>query len=101
MRGAATPSTRKTRRFCKKEKYRRIQRKVRRKSTNLTTNYSNHQLCPAEERVLNRGLNFCPQPAAVNRTKVEAGLQRMARTVQCSAVQWADYFPGREGLEQP
>ena len=44
--------------------------------------------------MLNRGLNFCPQPAAVNRTKVEAGLQRMARTVQ-----WADYLHGREGLE--
>jgi len=87
-------TTRRTRRFCKKEKYRRVQRKVRRKSSRLTTNYSDYQLNPAEERVLNRGLNFCPQPAAVNRTKVEAGLERMARTVQ-----WVDYYHGRDGLE--
>ena len=67
---------------------------------NLTTNFSDFPLTLAQERVLNKGLNFCPQPSAVNRTKMEAGLKRMARTVS-----WADYFqgldPDREAEQEP
>ena len=69
------------RRFVKRGKYRRIQRKKLRGKVKLTTNYSDYPLSLAQERVLNRGLNFCPQPTAVNRTKVEAGLKRMARII--------------------
>ena len=79
------------RRFVKRGRYRRIQRKKVRGKVKLTTNYSDYTLSLSQERVLNRGLNFCPQPAAVNRTKVEAGLKRMARII-C----WADYFHGMD-----
>ena len=82
------------RRFMKRGKYRRIQKKKQRTTVQLTTNYSDLELSPAQERVLNKGLNFCPQPESVNRTKVGAGLERMARSI-C----WADYFNGRD-LEQ-
>ena len=77
------------RRFVKRGRYRRIQRKKVRGKVKLTTNYSDYTLSLSQERVLNRGLNFCPQPAAVNRIMVEAGLKRMARII-C----WADYFHG-------
>ena len=76
----------------KRGKYRRIQQKKLRERINLMTNYSDYPLSPAQERaLLNRGLNFCPQPTAVNRTKVEAGLKRMAR-----AICWADFFQGKD-----
>ena len=89
-----------TRRFVKRGRYKRIQRKKMRGRINLTTNFSDFPLTLAQERVLNKGLNFCPQPSAVNRTKMEAGLKRMARIV-C----WADYFqgldPDREAEQEP
>ena len=88
---AAQVKSKKTRRFVKRGKYRRVQRKKTRGKVKLTTNYSDFVLTPAQERVLNRGLNFCPQPTAVNRTKVEASLKRMARTISL-----ADYFHGMD-----
>ena len=55
---------------------------------NLTNNYSSFPIeGRAEERVLNKGLNFCPAPEKVNKTDVEAGFQAMRRSVL-----WANYF---------
>ena len=88
---AQPAANQRTRRFVKRGKYRRIQRKKLRGQVKLTTNYSDYPLSQAQERALNRGLNFCPQPTTVNKTKVEAGLKRMARSI-C----WADFFQGKD-----
>ena len=42
-----------TRRFWRREKYRRIQMKKRRGASRLTTNFSDYELSRAEERLLN------------------------------------------------
>ena len=78
------PSKRKTRRILNKSKYRRVQRKRARNGGNsLATNYC-ESIFPiegkAEQRVLDKGLNFCPQPQHVNTTKVVAGIKRMRRS---------------------
>ena len=67
-----------------KSKNRRVQRKKSRNGGNsLTTNYC-EGVFPiegkADQRILNKGMNFCPQPKHVNTTKIVAGIKRMRRS---------------------
>ena len=58
---------------------------------NLIFNFSSIPLTPAMESVLNKGLNFCPNPSNVNITQLLADLFRLERKMA-----WKSYFGDAE-----
>ena len=84
------PKKNRQRRFLKRTKFRKKQKKdlSGNFSNNLTTNFSSLPIeGTAKERVLNKGLNFCPAPEKVNKTEIKAGFEQMRRSIL-----WAEVF---------
>ena len=54
---------------------------------NLVHNFSSISLSKEDKSLLNKGLNFCPQPKGINRIQFEADMMRLKRKMA-----WRDYF---------
>jgi hypothetical protein len=74
-------SSRKTRQWIKRSKYRRIQKQKKKQKISVVFNYSKIELTPAMEKVLNRGLNFAILPLKLNMTQVLVDYNRFERTM--------------------
>ena len=69
-------------------------KKARNGGNNLTTNYCSNTFPiegKPEQRLVDKGLNFCLQPKVVNTTKVVAGVKKLRRSAL-----WADHFAFNE-----
>ena len=60
----------KTRRFIKRNKWKRVQDKKKKHTTSAVHNFSDMILTQAMETLLNRGLNFCITPLKLNVTEI-------------------------------
>ena len=87
----------KTRRFIKRSKYRRIMRKLSRKPLeSLFINYSSHIITDAEKKLLNKHLNFVPIPDKINKTQLEYDMARFKRTLR-----WKEHFADKDNQQEP
>ena len=56
----------------------------------MVTNLSSVALTPAQDSLLSRGLNFCPDPGKVNWTEMEARYARFSRVTR-----WRELWHGK------
>ena len=80
-----------TRRFIKRNKYKRQKRAEARKETNLVHNLCDFPLTEAMTQVLNKGLSFVIKPKNVNLTEIRADLAAWKRTVK-----WKEFHANKE-----
>ena len=81
----------KPRKFVKRNKQKKMNRKLNRKMPQLFKNYSEVTITDEEASVLNKGLNFCPMRKKVNKTDVEVAFQRYARSCR-----WKEFWAGQK-----
>ena len=74
-------STKNSRKWVKKSKYRRLQKQKKKQKISVVFNYSKMELTPAMEKVLNRGLNFAILPLKLNMTQVLADFNKFERNL--------------------
>ena len=81
-------SNKKNRKFIKRNKYRRKKRQLDRKmQAQIVTNYSDKVLTNEMKSFCQLGLNFAMVPKKVNTTAIQAGFEKMSRTMK-----WTEYF---------
>ena len=78
----------KNRRWIPKSQYRRLNKSILKQQINLVTNLSNIQLTNGQKSLLNKGLNFCPNPDKVNLTQISADCYHLERNMA-----WKYIFP--------
>ena len=85
-----TTSSSNNRHFTKRSKRKRQNRRIARNVPQLWTNFSGSTLTEGEQRLLNKGLNFCPLRRRVNRTEAEVAFQRYSRSCR-----WKEFWASR------
>ena len=87
----------KSRRFIKKNKYKKWKRKeAMKKPLDLVHNLSDLQLSEPMKSLLNRGLGFVPTPKTINITETLADLDKYNRRMR-----WREFFFEKETEEDP
>ena len=80
------------RRWIPKSKYRRMNKSILKQQINLVTNLSDMELTKGQKSLLNKGLNFCPNPEKVNLTQISADCYHLERNMA-----WKYIFPPGSG----
>ena len=66
----------------KQPRKRRFKKRTRPAENNLVVNLSSTELTNSEEKLLSRGLNFCPIPANINNLQLETDVDQFARRLR-------------------
>ncbi|XP_071149216.1 uncharacterized protein [Mytilus edulis] len=66
----------------KQPRKRRFKKRTRPAENNLVVNISSTELTNSEEKLLSRGLNFCPIPANINNLQLETDVDQFARRLR-------------------
>jgi hypothetical protein len=90
-----TTEHKRQRRFVKRGKWKRVQDQKNRQKINLIYNFSSIALTRDMEKVLNRGLNFCVTPPALNLTDILVDYKKFERKMK-----WKEFFHDQESNEE-
>ena len=66
----------------KQPRKRRFKKRTRPAENNLVVNLSSTELTNSEEKLLSRGLNFCPIPSNINNLQLETDVDQFARRLR-------------------
>ena len=98
-------TAKKSRKFVKRNKYRRKKVKIDKSLRNsLVTNYSDIPLSRDMQSLLNRGLNYSVTPKTVNTTNVIAGFDKLRRTMAWTEEFYKtdpDFVPDKTYVKKP
>jgi hypothetical protein len=83
-----SPKKKNNRSFMKRSRYKRYHKKLNRRALpSLVNNFSSLKLDENMESLLNKSLNFVPTPKRLDKTNIEAGLQKFKRSLL-----WHEYW---------
>ena len=84
------------RRYISKSKWRRMNKAILKRKINLVNNLNDLELTDHMKSLLNKGLNFCPNPEKVNLTQISADCFHLERNMA-----WKYVFPPGSNNSDP